>query len=77
MADQRWKTFAGFERKVEDATVMRGEEGVVGDVLPGEIFSNIEIRYLELLTLSASFIYKILISEQILPIYDESGFCLQ
>ena len=45
MADQRWKTFAGFERKVEDATVMRGEEGVVGDVLPGEIFSNIEIRY--------------------------------
>ena len=44
MADQRWKTFAGFERKVEDATVMRGEEAVVGDVLPGEIFSNTEIR---------------------------------
>ena len=35
VADERWKTFAGFERKVEEETVMRGGEGVVDDILPG------------------------------------------
>ena len=35
VADQRWKSFAGFERKVEEETVMKGGEGVVDDILPG------------------------------------------
>ena len=37
VADERWKTFAGFERKVEEETVMKGGEGVVDDILPGII----------------------------------------
>ena len=36
VAEERWKNFAGFERKVEEETVMKGEDGVVGDILPGE-----------------------------------------
>ena len=35
VADERWKSFAGFERKVEEETVMKGGEGVVDDILPG------------------------------------------
>ena len=35
VADQRWKSFAGFERKVEEETVMKGGQGVVDDILPG------------------------------------------
>ena len=34
---ERWKPFAGFERKVDDKTVMQGNDGIVSDVLPGEL----------------------------------------
>ena len=40
VADARWKSFAGFERKVEEETVMKGGEGVVDDILPGRTNSK-------------------------------------
>ena len=42
VADARWKSFAGFERKVEEETVMKGGEGVVDDILPGNILMKLQ-----------------------------------
>ena len=35
VADQRWRAFDNFERKVDNETIMRGRDGIVGDILPG------------------------------------------
>ena len=42
VGEERWKPFAGFERKVDDKIVMQGTEGIVGDVLPGELIFLME-----------------------------------
>ena len=35
VADTRWKDFANFERKVDNETLLKGKNGIVGDILPG------------------------------------------
>ena len=49
VGEERWKPFAGFERKVDDKIVMQGTEGIVGDVLPGELIfmmENLELFFM-------------------------------
>ena len=39
IADERWSDLNKFERKVEGETIMEGRDGIVGDILPGNLLT--------------------------------------